>query len=119
SLQAIADPGAPLEGKLEVLRTESERRGFIRLSIADLDGISYSSDGKTLDVSDREHFKSAIAGEPNISDKIVSRHGDGDVVVQAVPMYYAGEIVGAVLATQSVEHIADMVAAMTLPRSED
>lgn len=119
SLQSIADPEAPLDDKLEILRAEAERRGFIRLNIAGLDGMSHTSDGKTADISDREYFKKAIAGEPNISDKIISRHGDGEVVAQAAPVYYAGEIVGVVVATQSVSHISDLVAQMTLPHGED
>lgn len=118
-LEAIADPEAPLDEKLEILRTEAERRGFIRLNISGVDGISYTSDGKSADISDREYFKEALAGEPNISDKIISRHGDGEVVAQAVPVYYAGEIVGVLVATQSVTHIAEMVATMTLPHGED
>lgn len=117
-LESIADPEASLESKLAILKSESERRGFIRLSIADPMGKAHGSDGQTLDVSDREHFKRALEGEPFLSGRLEAMTGQGAIVVQAVPVYYAGEIVSVLMATEQVDTVSTLLDGLTFLRDE-
>lgn len=52
----------------EVLHSEVDRKGFLRLGIADLSGKLNFNDGTSSDIYDRTYFKSALQGTASISE---------------------------------------------------
>lgn len=72
---------APLEGLdnslekseelKEILIQETERKGFVRMGIAYLEGNAYTSDYQSFSVSDRAYFSLAKQGESSVSARLV------------------------------------------------
>lgn len=53
---------------------------------ADGSGLAVNSSGKTLDISDRDYFKSAIKGEPTISTMLISKSTKDNIIPIAIPL---------------------------------
>lgn len=101
----IEDPAILTEDKLKKISSQYKTDTFLRLSIANINGYSLTTDGHSLYVGDREYFKSALSGISNISDPLVSRI-DGDMVYAfAVPIYHNDKVNGVLYATYSIEVI--------------
>ena len=103
--EPIRNPQVPIEEKMKLLAEEANRKGFARLSIADLSGNSRTTDGVELYVGDREYFKLAKNGIPNVSDPIVSRVDNSHVVTFAVPIINDKEVVE-FICTQNIETLS-------------
>ncbi|NLM43738.1 MAG: EAL domain-containing protein [Clostridiales bacterium] len=104
--EPIRNPQVSIEEKMKLLAEEANRKGFARLSIADLSGNSRTTDGVELYVGDREYFKLAKNGIPNVSDPIVSRVDNSHVVTFAVPIINDKEVVGVLYCTQNIETLS-------------
>lgn len=115
-IELIQDPLVPWEEKQRVIEAITKRNFLkrIRVSIADKNGYSRTSDGKMLYVGDRDYFKKAIAGSSNISDPIVSRLDKIMVIIFAVPIYHQGQIDGVLYATHSVEALSILTDDITM-----
>ena len=87
------------EFALEILHAESFRTTLKRLAYVPLDGEAVTTDNAKLNVLGREYFNKALAGESNVSDRIVDKVDGGFINVYAVPVYHKGKIMGAVIAT--------------------
>ena len=97
----IADGSYSLSAQLEELSRFAERRGFVRAGIATLDGVANSSDNGTANVSDREWFKKAKAGQFVVSSSLYDRLGSGeDIIVFAQPVRRNNRIEAVLFAAQ-------------------
>lgn len=76
----------------EYLDTERRKFGFIRMSVAELDGSYRTTDHLTMNVSERSYFQQAVKGFPAISDVLVSGVSGQNAIIFAVPVYENGEI---------------------------
>lgn len=86
SREDIANTTTSIEKKLEILKTEVSRLGYIKMGISNLDGnISYT-DGKSTNVIDREYFLKAKSGAKAVSDPIISKADGSIVIVYSVPI---------------------------------
>lgn len=93
-LDAIQDPSVPMEQKKAILKDQVNSKRFTSIAYVDLDGNIRSSDS-TINLKDREYFINAASGKPFVSDPIVSKAGDGTMLIMfAVPIKYQDKIVG-------------------------
>ncbi|KLU64794.1 methyl-accepting chemotaxis protein McpC [Desulfosporosinus acididurans] len=70
------------------LKRESEATPYAEeLLWADESGQAVTSSGKTLTISDRTYFQSALKGEPTISSMVVSKSTQNDIVPIAIPLH--------------------------------
>lgn len=79
----------------EDLREEVERLGYLDIGISDTRGKSTYIIGKqTLDISDRQYFKDALAGKASISDVLISKIDESKIVIYCAPIERDGKLVG-------------------------
>jgi methyl-accepting chemotaxis protein len=77
----------------------------------------FNTDHKTIDASQRQYFKDAIAGNPTISDPLISK-GTGNVVIFfAVPLTSAGQTVGVVAANVNFNEIGQILNEVDLDKT--
>lgn len=83
----------------EVLRSEVDKKGFLRLGIADLSGKSNFSDGTSSDIYDKAYFKSALQGTASISEPEMDKTYNKLIISIAAPIRdSAGQIKGILVA---------------------
>ena len=102
----IRDSEISMDIKIERLKRDVERKGFARMSIADRNGNSITTDGQRLFIGDREYFILAIAGEKNISDPVISRVDGTLVITYAVPIMYNEKAIGVLYSTEDIEALS-------------
>lgn len=108
SYSAISDDNTPMDEKFKILLQESERTGSIGIYIASKEGIVNLEEGKQLDVSNREYFKKAISGISNISDPIISKNGEGMIVIYSVPIKNNGKITRVLYSVRDGNELSDI-----------
>lgn len=91
-LNAMADflggkSGITLAEVKQILAATVTKGSFIRISISDVYGKSYSTDNHEIDVKSREYFKNAMKGENYISDQLVSLVDGKKCIILSVPIY--------------------------------
>lgn len=74
----------------DFLETERIKLGFIRMSLAELDGSYKTTDHLSMNVSERPYFQMALKGYPAISDVLVSGVSGQNAIIFAVPVYRNG-----------------------------
>ncbi|MGB3367172.1 MAG: methyl-accepting chemotaxis protein [Acidaminobacteraceae bacterium] len=100
-LQEVANKEATLDlsVRLESLKNDVERLGYLDLAIVTLGGeANYVLGNKTVDLSEREYVKKALNGEANVSDVLISKVTNTAVLMYAVPITIDGEVIGALIA---------------------
>lgn len=81
----------------QTLNLEAKRLKYNMILIADLTGTAHLPNGNTADISSRDYFKKALAGESNMSNPLISVvEGEESklVLVVAVPINRGGQITG-------------------------
>lgn len=105
----INDTELPLQQRLDELKKQLNLDIYRRLSIADTEGYSYTTDGVVLYVGDRQYFIDAMQGRTSVSDPIVSRADGSMVIVFSVPIINDDKVAGVFYATYD----ADVLSLMT------
>lgn len=90
-----------------LMKAESAANNFKRMGFVYPDGMAILSDDLLLDISHQSHFEKALAGEPNVSNRIPDSADGQDIVVEAVPVYHGGQIIGVLFATRGTQEYAD------------
>ncbi len=80
-----------------ILKRQVERTNFQDLAVVDLNGKAKYSGGNTADLKDRDYVKKVLAGEPNVSDLILSSVTNEIVLMYATPIENEGKVVGALI----------------------
>ena len=83
--------------------------GFMDLAVVDKNGQASYTDGSTADLSDRAYIKSALAGEANISDVLISSVTGEPVMMVAVPIAKNGSVVGALIGRKDANMLSELV----------
>ena len=83
--------------------------GFMDLAVVDKNGQASYTDGSTADLSDRAYIKSALAGEANISDVLISSVTGEPVMMVAVPITKNGGVVGALIGRKDANMLSELV----------
>lgn len=95
------------DAKLILLEKEVERSGHIRMGIIDLQGNAKFTDGTSSNVSDREYFTNALAGNISISDPLINKIDGTVVLVYAVPIKANNIVTGILAAVRSGTVLSD------------
>ena len=86
---------------LQRLQKTVDRHGFKKMAIALQNGISYSTDNVTINVSDREYFQRGMQGLSTVSKILVDRFDHTNINVFSVPIYRNKQIIGILFAIYS------------------
>lgn len=105
----IRNSSLPMETRLKELERQLEVGALKRISIADTQGKAQTTDGKEVEIGDREYYQKALAGVPNVSDPVISRVDGTMAIAFAVPIYEGERITGVLYGT----HDADVLSKMT------
>lgn len=91
-----------------------ERLGYLDMAVVSLEGIAqHVLTGDSTDLSDRDYIQKALAGEPNVSDVIISKVTNSPVIIYAAPIIKNGQIKGALIGRRegtSLNEITDELA---------
>lgn len=79
---------------VDYLSTIREEQGFRNLSVASIDGTTYTSNGNVINLYDTDYFQKALAGERNVGNLVSSKDNGEAVNVYCVPIYRGNEVVG-------------------------
>ena len=84
----LKDPTVSYQEKARFLQNEvSSNEKIEQLNLYGLSGVRTTSDGKVVDVHDRDWFKAASAGNKFISEPLLSRSLNKFVIILALPLY--------------------------------
>ncbi len=101
-----------IEEQREVLEGEAERLGFLDLGIVEPDEVGYTQyiedQEAEAELGDRDYVKTALEGNLNSSNIIISRVIGEAVLMHAAPIEEDGEIVGVLIARDLAETIQDI-----------
>jgi EAL domain-containing protein (putative c-di-GMP-specific phosphodiesterase class I)/GGDEF domain-containing protein len=86
---------------LQRLQKTVDRHGFKKMAIALQNGISYSTDNVTVNVSDREYFQRGMQGLSTVSKILDDRFDHTNINVFSVPIYRNKQIIGILFAIYS------------------
>ncbi len=98
--------------KLELLESEVERSGHIRMGIIDLQGNTKYTDGTSTNVAEREYFTNALAGYVSISDPLVNKVDGTIVLVYTVPIKENNNVVGILTAVRDGNVLSDFTSSI-------
>jgi len=105
----ISDPNTATEIKMPILSNEAKRMGSIRLEFVETNGDIKKPDGTITNVKDRTYLKQALAGKDNVSDPIVTKDANKQVVVvYAVPVKHNDKIVGVLIETRDGNYLSEL-----------
>ncbi|CAH2214807.1 methyl-accepting chemotaxis protein [Tepidibacter aestuarii] len=84
------------EEKVDFLQKEAQRAGYTGFALANTKGqsIMFDSSQTTIDIRNRQYYKDALAGKTSFSDIIISKLGDGAIIIFATPVKEDGKIIG-------------------------
>lgn len=105
---AIKKDTLTLDEKLKLLDNEVKRSGHLRINIADMKGIAKNTNGDISDISTREYFIKAAAGESTVSDPIVSKTDNSVIVSYAVPIKDGDTIKGVLVAIRDGNELSTL-----------
>ena len=84
----LKDPTVSYQEKVRFLQNEmSSNEKIEQFNLYGLSGVRTTSDGKVVDVHDRDWFKAASAGKKFISEPLLSRSLNKFVIILALPLY--------------------------------
>ena len=98
------------EKQKKELEIQVKDSSFLDIAIVDLEGKAKYTDGSIVDLSDREYIKKALNGESYVSDLIISKVTDEQVIMYAVSIKNEDKIVGALIGRRygtALSHITD------------
>ena len=104
----ISDTKLPLEQRLDELKKQLNLDRYRRLSIANTEGDSYTTDGATLYVGDRPYFINSMKGKTYVSDPFQSRADASMVIVFSVPIINDNKVDGVFYATYDADVLSHM-----------
>ncbi len=95
----ISDPTVSTDKKVEVLASQVELAGSLRLNYIDGNGTVYSSDKTSFDASDRPYFIEGMKGNAYVADPLFTKLRGELVVIYAVPIKHNGQVVAVLSGT--------------------
>jgi len=98
-----------LDDKLSLLQNEINRGNHIEMLISDMEGNAVTTKGEEINISDRDYFKKALAGEKAVSDPIVSKIDNSVVICFAVPIKYNDNTKGVLISIRDGNVLSEIV----------
>ena len=103
--EAIESP----EVNQEYLAELEQNTGFDRIRFVNLEGESFTSDGKIADVADRDYFIQGIQGKNGITEVIQSRFNSEKLLGVYAPVWFDGEICGVMVGFMEEQSVSDIL----------
>ncbi|MEW8957312.1 methyl-accepting chemotaxis protein [Clostridium sp.] len=115
----ISDSSKPLEERLKEIENNVEINGFMRMGIADKNGIYVATNGGQLFISDKDYYKRAMAGETVVGAPFISDYqGDNNKLIFSIATPIkdknSGEITGALIAVRDAEDFSNILSNITI-----
>lgn len=119
TIQRLSNDTVSLEDKKALLDTYMKEYEWQSVTILGRDGRSIFDD--SIDLSDRDYFQKAMAGETAISDPLLSRETGDRVINYAAPLWKDGkpgtEVVGVVRFTKEAKAFSDLMAKIKISKN--
>jgi methyl-accepting chemotaxis protein len=97
------------EAQRDSLLPEIDRHGYLDFGIVGFDGIAhYIKDGSTSNLADRDYIIKSLAGQPVVSDVLISRVIGKPVVMFAVPIFVDDQVRGVLIGRRDGAVLTDM-----------
>lgn len=114
SLEEIADRIGNVEeiNEEEVVNTLKQiiyRYPFKVMGYCGTDGIAHTTDERTVDISEREYFRTALGGEACISKPLEDLVGGGEIIAFSAPVMKEDMVIGVVFATYDVTSLREIL----------
>lgn len=93
--------------KLALLKKEADRSGHLNMGIIDLQGNAKLINGSSTNVSDREYFTKALAGNTAISDPLINKLDNSLALIYAVPIKVNNQVRGILTAIRPGNALSD------------
>lgn len=87
----------------------SDNSTFDYISYVTPDGDSIQSTGEMINISDRDYFIRALAGETVISDPVMSRSSGKSIVPFATPVVKDGQISAVIVGNYNTDYLASLI----------
>ncbi|MDR2021313.1 MAG: Cache 3/Cache 2 fusion domain-containing protein, partial [Treponema sp.] len=97
------------ETQRESLLPEIDRHGYLDFGIVGMDGVAhYIKDDSASNLADRDYIVKSLAGEPVISDVLISRVIGRPVVMFASPIFVDDQVAGVLIGRRDGAVLSDM-----------
>ncbi len=107
-----------LEKALSVADDVDTKSGHRYFVIVDANGDGFNSEGKSVNIKDRDYFKVAIAGENMVSEPILSKLKNEMSMLYAVPMRDTeGNIIGVISLNKSTDMLSALCSAILIGKT--
>jgi len=104
--------------QMPALQKLVEDLGYSEAGVADLNGKVNTTTGSTADVSDRDYFKKALAGETTVTDPISSRVDQQMIITVSAPIYdNSGRVAGVLILLHPAEKLTQMASGVTVGKT--
>ncbi len=117
SRSIISNPSIPIKDKVEALKTNQQMQGYINMDYADLNGNAIATNGKPVNLSDRDYFQKAKNGETSMSELLVSKQDNSIIMAFAAPVKSEGKIIGVVVGIKDGRTLNEMTKDITIGKS--
>jgi methyl-accepting chemotaxis protein len=87
------------------------------MGIAEQDGMLYSTNGKTADISDKDYFKSTMEGKDFVTEPNTDEGSTTMEIIFSVPIKFGEEIVGVLAAGRNGLELCDFIQDITYGES--
>ena len=95
---------------MDILDDVVARYSFKRMGFAREDGIAYTTDDRSIDISDKTAFIASMRGENYISDLEPDSLDEEEIIVFTAPVRKENDIIGVIFATYRVESLKEILA---------
>ncbi|MEN6326629.1 MAG: methyl-accepting chemotaxis protein [Syntrophomonas sp.] len=97
--------------QLPVLQVENQRLAYKMMGVAGLDGQVRTTAGSITNLSDRDYFAQALAGQSAISDPLTSKLDGSYIIMMVTPIKnYDGKLVGVLAAAADASFLNQTIA---------
>ena len=97
------------EASTEYLAVLEEGSGFDRIRFVNLQGESFTSDGKLAEIADRDYYQKGIQGEKGITVVMISRFDSEKLIGFYAPVYFQGQICGVMVGFLGEQTVSDIL----------
>lgn len=98
---------------LENLRHINSSEYYNGIGISDKNGIAYLTNGLYIDISDREYYKKSLEGETSVSDKLIGKIEDEEIIVYSTPIFEGNQVKYILFAYRSTDRYNDALSIYT------
>ena len=106
--EKIVSRDISIDEKIEYVRQEAARAGYMSLGIGDTNGKTLTMDKIEIDLKDRTYYQNALKGIPTVTDPIINREDNTSLIVNyAVPITEKdGTVIGVLIGARDGDELS-------------